>query len=78
MCVVSVTLSLFLRKNNGVIRFNVVGNLNMKHLIFAFLSANMKPFLYEFTPWNFSPSRLRACLHGGGGPQVGEVTRFGG
>ena len=21
---------------------------------------------------------LRACLHGGGGPQVGEVTRFGG
>ena len=28
------------------------------------------------------PSRianvLRACLHGGGGPQVGEVTRFGG
>ena len=21
--------------------------------------------------------RLRACLHGGGGPQVGEVTRFG-
>ena len=22
--------------------------------------------------------KLRACLHGGGGPQVGEVTRFGG
>ena len=22
--------------------------------------------------------RLRACLHGGGGPQVGEVTHFGG
>ena len=22
--------------------------------------------------------RLRACLHGGGGPKVGEVTRFGG
>ena len=22
--------------------------------------------------------RLRACLRGGGGPQVGEVTRFGG
>ena len=21
---------------------------------------------------------VRACLHGGGGPQVGEVTRFGG
>ena len=23
-------------------------------------------------------SFLRACLHGGGGPQVGEVTRLGG
>ena len=23
-------------------------------------------------------SQLRACLHGGGGPQVGEVTRLGG
>ena len=22
--------------------------------------------------------KLRACLHGGGEPQVGEVTRFGG
>ena len=22
--------------------------------------------------------KLRACLHGGGGPQVGEVTRLGG
>ena len=22
--------------------------------------------------------RFRACLHGGGGPQVGEVTRLGG
>ena len=22
--------------------------------------------------------QLRACLHGGGGPQVGEVTRLGG
>ena len=22
--------------------------------------------------------RPRACLHGGGGPQVGEVSRFGG
>ena len=21
---------------------------------------------------------IRACLHGGGGPQVGEVTRLGG
>ena len=23
-------------------------------------------------------SLLKACLHGGGGPQVGEVTRLGG
>ena len=23
-------------------------------------------------------SKVRACLHGGGGPQVGEVTRLGG
>ena len=23
-------------------------------------------------------SKARACLHGGGGPQVGEVTRLGG
>ena len=23
-------------------------------------------------------SKMRACLHGGGGPQVGEVTRLGG
>ena len=22
--------------------------------------------------------QLKACLHGGGGPQVGEVTRLGG
>ena len=22
--------------------------------------------------------KFRACLHGGGGPQVGEVTRLGG
>ena len=30
------------------------------------------PFLF------FNISSLRACLHGGGGPQVGEVTRSGG
>ena len=23
-------------------------------------------------------NRVRACLHGGGGPKVGEVTRLGG
>ena len=25
-----------------------------------------------------SPFWVRACLHGGGGPQVGEITRLGG
>ena len=25
-----------------------------------------------------SQHQIRACLHGGGGPQVGEVTRLGG
>ena len=28
--------------------------------------------------WNDILLYIRACLHGGGGPQVGEVTRFGG
>ena len=38
MCVESVTLSFFffLRKNNGVIRFNVVENLNHETLNFCF------------------------------------------
>ena len=27
--------------------------------------------------YGFGSSSLRACLHGGGGPQVGEVTRLG-
>ena len=30
------------------------------------------------TGWGTSPDCLRACLYGGGGPQVGEVTRLGG
>ena len=29
-------------------------------------------------PCRFSRRKLRACLHDGGGPQVGEVTRVGG
>ena len=28
--------------------------------------------------WPRGFGELRACLHGGGGPQVGEVTRLGG
>ena len=30
------------------------------------------------TRWQRGKKRFRACLHGGGGPQVGEVTHFGG
>ena len=30
------------------------------------------------TPCQPQPLSFRACLHGGGGPQVGEVTCFGG
>ena len=32
----------------------------------------------EGTNRPFAGTRLKACLHGGGGPQVGEVTRLGG
>ena len=31
-----------------------------------------------FIHWNPDFCAFRACLHGGGGPQVGEVTRLGG
>ena len=33
---------------------------------------------YTTATWNFLVTRLRACLHGGGGPQVGKVTRVDG
>ena len=32
-------------------------------------------FLISLTAWGKSSSSLRACLHGGGGRQVDEVTR---
>ena len=41
-------------------------------------------FLHTDSPTNaggaalYIANNLRACLHGGGGPQVGEVTRLGG
>ena len=43
----------------------------------------MLEFLKIYRTWAFratphTKTPLRACLHGGGGPQVGEVTRFGG
>ena len=42
----------------------------------------MLEFLKIYRTWAFratthNKTPLRACLHGGGGPQVGEVTRFG-
>ena len=32
----------------------------------------------EWQRKSFPRPTFRACLHGGGGPQVGEVTRLGG
>ena len=67
--------------------------LNSPHITFQFLKQIISRFRDSFssvinTPikhafsanhsaryiWNLS---VRACLHGGGGPQVGEVTRLG-
>ena len=36
-----------------------------------------KQALIVFAPRKYITT-FRACLHGGGGPQVGEVTRLGG
>ena len=41
-----------------------------RHLLFG-------EYLRSWTNLNVHYRRLRACLHGGGGPQVGEVTRLG-
>ena len=46
---------------------------NLRHLGQHFTHS---PILVTF-PW-CEVSVLRACLHGGGGPQVDEVTRLGG
>ena len=35
-------------------------------------------FISLTLPISHMPHNIRACLYGGGGPQVGEVTRFGG
>ena len=45
----------------------------IKHLVFL----NKALYGYIDIDTNFVES-FRACLHGGGGPQVGEVTRLGG
>ena len=77
MCVESVTFFFFfLRKDNGVIRFNVVENLNHETLNFCFP-------LCEYETLSVRIHTLDILvpvdyLHGGGGPQVGEVTRLGG
>ena len=50
------------------------------------LKSQFNSFNFTFTfhfilltlPISHIPHRIRACLHGGGGPQVGEVTRLGG
>ena len=41
----------------------------------------LKPYYlrnYHLPQGGSKPVVLRACLHGGGGPQVGEVTHLGG
>ena len=35
-------------------------------------------FVYNASYMSLFATKLRACLHGGVGPQVGEVTRLGG
>ena len=60
---------------------------------FVFKMTNLGAMKSQFNSFNFTftfhfilltlpvshmQHRIRACLHGGGGPQVGEVTRFGG
>ena len=42
-----------------------------------FLTIVSVSFLLTFTPLSSHSSGIRACLHGGGGPQGGEVTRLG-
>ena len=50
-----------------------IHKVDLKTLYFNFDSLLQKRFLRSS-----SRKRLRACLHRGTGPQVGELTRFGG
>ena len=43
-----------------------------------FLTIVSVSFLLTITPLSTNSSGIRACFHGGGGPQGGEVTRLGG
>ena len=60
---------------------------------FVFKMTNLGALKCQFNSFNFTltfhfilltlpishmPPNIRACLHRDGGPQVGEVTRFGG
>ena len=54
------------RSNLFLHRINKLNRINTSSALFIML------FIQELKP------SLRACLHGGGGPQVGEVTGFGG
>ena len=54
----------------------------LKHILYTLLCENFfrgpqKVSRRETETWR-PFCHLRACLHGGGGPQVGEVTRLGG
>ena len=49
-----------------------------KHFLWIpYLKIARKSYVWMYLPF-ISSTVLRACLHGGGGPQVGEVTRLGG
>ena len=44
-----------------------------RHILIGCLFVNLRP---THEPC-LGITIVRACLHGGGGPQVGEITRFG-
>ena len=49
-----------------------------KHFLWIpYLKIARKSYVWMYLPF-ISSTVLKACLHGGGGPQVGEVTRLGG
>ena len=49
-----------------------------KHFLWIpYLKIARKSYVWVYLPF-ISSTVLRACLHGGGGPQAGEVTRLGG
>jgi len=53
--------------------------LDEKTVLEMWLNPGLNLTIFRGTgPRRENTCRLRACLHGGGGPQVSEVTRLGG